>query len=341
MNGTDHPSRCSLGRSLRLSFTTLPWCACNLDRRSDETPLRPQIAVAPCQYRWCIALFRAFLLQVTAIRRYPFPWPLWGKDPATSVAILSNGTPTLYWCIRPRLLVRGPRLAAQVSQRRNHSTSCVAWSRKYICLTLYRVLLTPTFPPDGPPCSSTSTSFTLHWGRTIWSTLDRPSANYQWRSKIPSFTATGFHLVPVALVRRAPVSDLTISGVVQPLLLQEWVPRHELSADPVLWWLGPVRLHILSHELALAWHLHGPSIFNSFGTLLGMAVGKEHRQCCASGLCDALSKAVFLEELNPAGCLPFKFLKIHERSAQSGRYAGGTLASRGKGKVNFTLCLTK
>jgi hypothetical protein len=37
------------------------------------------------------------------------------KGSAISMAILSNGSPTLYWCMGPRILVLGPRLSAEVS----------------------------------------------------------------------------------------------------------------------------------------------------------------------------------------------------------------------------------
>jgi hypothetical protein len=63
--------------------------------------------------------------------------------------------------------------------------------RRYHRSQLFRLLtikslLTPRCPPECPPWSSVSTSFTLLWGRTICADSALPSADSQWRSGTPS-----------------------------------------------------------------------------------------------------------------------------------------------------------
>jgi hypothetical protein len=64
---------------------------------------------------------------------------------------------------------------------------------KYLLWILFRVLLTPKWPPDGPLCSSVSMSFILLRGRIIWAIRDCPSVNSQLRSSMPFLTASDFH----------------------------------------------------------------------------------------------------------------------------------------------------
>jgi hypothetical protein len=88
----------------------------------------------------------------------------------------------------------GAATGCTVSHYRHHfSTSFLPWSKKYFCQTLPRVLLTPKWPPYGPLCSSVSISFTVLRGRTIWVIFDRPSADSQWRSTVPSLMVRDFH----------------------------------------------------------------------------------------------------------------------------------------------------
>jgi hypothetical protein len=147
-----------------------PWTLCN----SLRTPKRQKKLVtgtfATVHFSWfgLAYTYGCLVKQSTVIRMYRIPLSLYGNGPAMSMAILSNGAPTLYWYIRSRLLARGPRLAAQVLHCWHQiSTSLLECSQKYRCLNLSSFLFTPRCPPDGPPRSSVSTSFTLLRGRTF------------------------------------------------------------------------------------------------------------------------------------------------------------------------------
>jgi hypothetical protein len=105
-----------------------------------------------------------------------------------------NSKPTLYWCIWPQFPVRRPWLAAQVSHCQHHfSTSLLTWGQKNLYRILFRVLLTPKWPPDSPLCSSVSTSFILLQERIIWAIWNRPLADSQLCSSMQLLTASNFH----------------------------------------------------------------------------------------------------------------------------------------------------
>jgi hypothetical protein len=109
-----------------------------------------------------------------------FPWSLWGKVRAISMATLSNGTLN-YWCKRHRTLVCIPHIFSSLQPL-------------VLLSDLAQVLLTPRRSTDGLPWSSASTSLTLLRGRTICAILDRPSADTQWRFITSSLTAWDFVL---------------------------------------------------------------------------------------------------------------------------------------------------
>lgn len=62
-----------------------------------------------------------------------------------------------------------------------------------ISLTLSRVLLKQSCPPEGTPWSASSTSFTLLHERTIWAVLILSSAISQGHSSMLSLTTREFH----------------------------------------------------------------------------------------------------------------------------------------------------
>jgi hypothetical protein len=67
----EHSSRCSLGRCLRLCLLHLvPGVATASIAGGIRLLSVHQIAVAACRYRCCIALFRALLVQVTALTQH-------------------------------------------------------------------------------------------------------------------------------------------------------------------------------------------------------------------------------------------------------------------------------
>jgi hypothetical protein len=123
----------------------------------------------------------------------------------------------------PESLFGGPRLGARVSHCEHHySTPFLAWSKWYLCRILLRVLLTPKWLPDGPPCSSVSTSFILHRGSTIQTILDRRAADFRWRSSMPFLTATDFQYAQLLLHVGLRSAMSFYLGAVRTLLPPEW-----------------------------------------------------------------------------------------------------------------------
>jgi hypothetical protein len=160
---------------------------------------------------------------VHIIQELSVPWSVCGKGPATSIDILLNGALMLYWCIWPQFLVQGPLLAAQVLHWRHYfSTLFLAWSKWYLCQTVFRVLLTPKWPPDGPPCSFISTLFTLLWGRIIWAIFDQPSVDSQWHSSMLFLTVRDFHWAQYLSYVGHSWWCHSILGAVQSLFPPEW-----------------------------------------------------------------------------------------------------------------------
>jgi hypothetical protein len=104
------PSRCRTS-CIRRDSKLRPSSLCSYRDNTKREKLVTSVSATPTplDWEWCKSPITCWNI---AIRRYYFPWSLREKGSPTSKSILTNG---------PRIMVCGPRFAAQVSQRRKTS----------------------------------------------------------------------------------------------------------------------------------------------------------------------------------------------------------------------------
>jgi hypothetical protein len=122
-----------------------------------------------------------------------FPSLLRGKGADISMANKSKSIPILYWWIWPDSWfgVSTRCTAVALPAPLLNIASCL--EAVVLFLTLFGILWTTKWPPEGPPCNLISTSLTVLRRKTSWLIFYRPSADPYWRSSMPFHTAWDLH----------------------------------------------------------------------------------------------------------------------------------------------------